>query len=510
MLRTVLFLILFLLLQNVSAYRYALLIGQNDGGSSVGKLRFAEEDTKRFADLLVKLADFKKSNVITALNPDSSDLRHHLDKARKLLLSDSDPGNCLFLLYYSGHADGQNLLLKDTKFSLQKVQEFLDSLPAGIRIGIFDACQSGAVAVYKGGARAEPFFLQDQQKVKGQVIIASSAANERAQESQTLKSSVFSFHWLNGLRGSADFSADRKVTLNEAYQYAYRKTVETSALTSGEIQHPSYRFNIVGQGDIMLTDLEKSTGGVLVGSDCQGKFLILSENYLDVFADFYKEERKEVFISLPSGKYTIINARGSDVGKFQFEINRNRTQRVLNNMFTLNTFTESRIKGPDVAVEKRSMPLKPLSRFGLGPSAGLALIPSGENSGWGKNLQLGISALYFINNSMELFFDVSGSVPERTAGADIGLDGVYNLDAGRIFAGAGLGFLYQSKSRASDNTMGPFMTAHLGFSADISKRSQFQLRVPYSVVLDKDIKHRISIEFRLLFWGPYRDVGVIE
>ena len=160
-------------------------------GSSVGKLRFAEEDTNALLIYLVKLADFKKSNVITALKPDSSDLRHHLDKARKLLLSDSDPGNCLFLLYYSGHADGQSLLLKDTKFSLQKVQEFLDSLPAGIRIGVFDACQSGAVAVYKGGVRAEPFFLQDQQKVKGQVIIASSAANERAQESQTLKSSVF-------------------------------------------------------------------------------------------------------------------------------------------------------------------------------------------------------------------------------------------------------------------------------------------------------------------------------
>ena len=92
------------------------------------------------------------------------------------------------------------------------LQSKINSIPVGIKIGIFDACQSGAVTAFKGGTRAEPFYLQNQQQIKGLVTIASSAANERAQESETLKGSIFTFHWINGLRGSADVSADKRHT----------------------------------------------------------------------------------------------------------------------------------------------------------------------------------------------------------------------------------------------------------------------------------------------------------
>ncbi|NLG18021.1 MAG: caspase family protein [Fibrobacter sp.] len=511
MFRTALLFIAFILLQSASAYRYALLIGQNDGGNKVEDLRFAEEDTRRFADVLVKLGGFERSNVITALRPDSSDLQNHLSRAARLLKSERDPQNSLFLLYYSGHADGQSLLLEETKYPIGKIESFLDSIPAGIRIGIFDACQSGAVAVYKGGTRAEPFFLRDQQKIKGQVIIASSAANERAQESQSLKSSVFSFHWLNGLRGSADFSADRKVTLNEAYQYAYRKTVETSALTSGEIQHPSYRFNISGQGDIMLTDLQNSSSGLIVEKECIGKFLVLSESYLDVYADFHKEDNRDVFISLPPGKYSVVNARGKDVGTYQFELNRNKTHQVLSSMFIPNTLTESRLKGGDFNPEESTEHPVPLTRFGWGPGFGLSLMPSEENEGWGRDLLLGLCGQYYLNNNADLFFDFYGLVSGKTVGADLGLDGSLNLDGGRIFAGAGCGFQYRigDNVNSSEAAM-PFLTAHMGFSADLSRQAQLQLRVPYSVSLNSRINHRVGIEFRVLFRGPYSDVGVLK
>ena len=274
------------------AARYALLVGCNDGGSEVEQLQWAEADAGRFAGLLEALGGFDQSATVTLLHPDSAALDKELRLAGSRLRSSKSPENDLFLLYYSGHADGLDMLLGTTRYPLKKVQGYLDSFPAGIRIGIFDACQSGAVTAYKGGKRAEPFYLTNPQKIKGQVIIASTAANERAQESGSLKGSIFSFYWLSGLRGSADVSGDRRVTLDEAYHYAYRKTVETSTLTGGEAQHPMYRFNIHGEGDITLTDLAAGSGGIRFDRSCEGKFLVLSDSYTDIFADFSKKKKK--------------------------------------------------------------------------------------------------------------------------------------------------------------------------------------------------------------------------
>jgi hypothetical protein len=222
------------LIINASANRYALLIGCNYGGSDVEQLQWAEADAQRFGGLLTTIGGFDRSATVILLHPDSAALDNELKKAARVARMSKTPWNDLFLLYYSGHADGRDMLLGTDRYPLMKIQGYLDSLPAAIRIGIFDACQSGAVTAYKGGRRAEPFYLTNQQKIKGEVIIASTAANERAQESGSLKGSIFSFYWQSGLRGSADASGDRHVTLDEAYRYAYRKTVETSTLTGGE------------------------------------------------------------------------------------------------------------------------------------------------------------------------------------------------------------------------------------------------------------------------------------
>jgi uncharacterized caspase-like protein len=200
-----------------SASRYALLVGSNYGGGAVEQLQWAEADAERFAALLTSLGSFADTAVETLLHPDSAAFDRALRRAAARLRKSESPENDLFLMYYSGHADGRDLLLNTTKYPLERVKGCLDSLAAGVRIGIFDACQSGAVTAFKGGKRAEPFYLSSPQRIKGQVIIASAAANERAQESESLKGSIFSFFWLSGLRGSADASGDRRVTLNEAY-----------------------------------------------------------------------------------------------------------------------------------------------------------------------------------------------------------------------------------------------------------------------------------------------------
>jgi hypothetical protein len=326
--------------------RYALVAGQNNGGPSVMGLRYAESDAQQYAKLLAAYASFPTDKITMVLHPDSAELLHAIDSISKMIASSNDPTNTLFMMYYSGHADAEGLLLGSTHVDFITFKKKLDAIPAGMRIAVFDACQSGVVVAFKGGKRAEPFYLNNQQKSQGEVWIASSSANEQAQESESLKSSLFSFHLFNGLRGSADISADNKVTLNEAYQYAYRKTIETSALTSGIIQHPVYRFNISGEGDIILADLTQKKGGVIIDRACRGSFLILSRDYTDVYADFRKDEQKELFIALPSGDYTIINAHnGTDINLYQFSLAGSKTIHCTQRLFHKSLLHESRIKG---------------------------------------------------------------------------------------------------------------------------------------------------------------------
>ena len=51
---------------------------------------------------------------------------------------------------------------------------------------------------------------------QGLALLTSSAANEDAQESDALKGSFFTHHFVSALLGAADADGDGKVTLEEA------------------------------------------------------------------------------------------------------------------------------------------------------------------------------------------------------------------------------------------------------------------------------------------------------
>jgi hypothetical protein len=108
------------------------------------------------------------------------------------------------------------------------------------------------------------------------------------------------------MRGSADMSGDRKVTLNEAYQYAHQMTIETTSQTRAGIQHPAYQFRIYGEGDLVLADLNQGRTGLAFGLRQAGKYLVVDKERGRILADFYKGPEKELLISLPEGNYNVL------------------------------------------------------------------------------------------------------------------------------------------------------------------------------------------------------------
>jgi hypothetical protein len=478
--------------------RYALLAGRNDGGRSVGPLKYAQSDAHQLADLLTGSGGFLSTDIELLASPDSVLLSDALNRMKNIAAGAVNDSDNLFIFYYSGHADANGLLLGEQHFSFDRIYQTLSAITHGVRIGIFDACYSGVVTAFKGGTTADPLYFQRVQSVKGQVIIASSAAHERAQESASLKSSIFTFHLCNGLRGSADISGDKKVTLNEVYQYAYRKTIETSALTSGEIQHPVYKFNIQGQGDIVLTSFSDKSSGLLFDKNSIGKYLILSDNYLDVFADFYKDKGQEHFIALGPGKYTMIRAYQKEVGTAVVSLNGSKIRKVRDNMFAPDFITESRIKGPSLQETDKKVisPFQPLSNFSASFGTGISL-KFRENAPPSRNAFLELSGKWYINDHLDFFLDLTGYPTSKDIAV---IPGAFFVpDRGRrlqFFTGGGAGFMYDYQSGDSDDAF--FLIAiENGVEMQLGRNSIFSVSVPFSIGFDRKTVLRSGLKFSL-------------
>jgi hypothetical protein len=66
------------------------------------------------------------------------------------------------------------------------------------------------------------------------------------------------------MRGVADQSGDYRVTLSEAYAYAYTRTVADTAESAAGAQHPTFSYDLKGNGDLVLTEVGRLSEGLIV------------------------------------------------------------------------------------------------------------------------------------------------------------------------------------------------------------------------------------------------------
>jgi hypothetical protein len=285
------------------AARYAFLVGNNEAQGNYAQLKYVQNDIISVKEILSGFCGFDKQHIMTLVNGTPEALERSIDDFARQMAGTKDN---MFLFYYSGHADENSLKMGSGDYPLVTLKQKLTNFPSDMRIAIFDACQSGSFTRIKGGRLDEPFLFKDDGKTKGQVILCSSSISENAQESDALGNSIFTFHFVNALRGSGDLNGDGRVTLSEAYQYSYNHTLSSTAGSSGGVQHPSYQFRIQGEGDIVLADLNVSSQGILLSPGVTGDITILSVNNT-VVADLTKEKNSAIMIALAPGAYRIVN-----------------------------------------------------------------------------------------------------------------------------------------------------------------------------------------------------------
>lgn len=239
--------------------RFAVLIGNNAGEKGEVELRYAEDDAAKMYDVLKDLGGFPPANLVLLRSEGVETVRRTLitmnDRVRAAISSpDTD---VLYLVYYSGHADANALHLGPTPLSLTEFEQLVRGSAASARLLIVDSCRSGALTRVKGGTSAPPFVIKLDQRLAGQgmVTLTSSSGNEDAQESDELKGSFFTHALVSGLLGTADADRDGAVSLEEAYRHAYESTLRATSRTWAGAQHPTFRYDLRGQGKLVLTEL---------------------------------------------------------------------------------------------------------------------------------------------------------------------------------------------------------------------------------------------------------------
>ena len=172
----------------------------------------------------------------------------------------------------------------------------------------------------------------------------------------------------------------------------------------------------------------------------------------------------------------------------------------------------SRFKGlPSDAEKSLEKPSPPLSTFswGCGASARLLVL----NKEKGSSFLSGFSAIasWYTNSSIDLFLDFHWNFPGINTNFLFGGDYFFKDRQSAFFAGFGLGPYYLEKSGAvfRDRGGASFM-CHAGYSADFNRRTQLRIQVPYTLFTGTKIANSIGMEALFVFFGPYRDVKVLN
>jgi hypothetical protein len=242
--------------------RFAVLVGNNAGDPDEGQLRFAEADAAKLRDVLVDLGDFAPENVALIQGDRADAVRRAVITVNDRIRSLAPGVEAVLLVYYSGHADARSLHLGGSRLAVDELEKLVRGSAAGVRLLLVDACRSGSLTRVKGARRGSGFALALDEKLvsQGAIFLTSSAAGEDAQESDELGGSFFTHYLVSGLLGAADASGDQQVSLDEAYRHAYENTLRASSRTLAGLQHPTFRLELAGRGDVVLTRLAGQAG----------------------------------------------------------------------------------------------------------------------------------------------------------------------------------------------------------------------------------------------------------
>lgn len=424
-------LLLCLLASTASAQQFALAVGENVGLPSDEPLRFATKDAARVLQTLVELGQVPAANATLLEHGTPDELRAALSQLEQR--AQQSPGGRAqrLTVYVSSHGSEQGLHLSGGELPMSELIAFARRAPADVVVVIVDACRSGAVTQVKGLKRAPGRPTQvDAVSLEGRVFISASGDDEYAQESEALGGSYFTHHLVVGLRGAADASRDGKVTLDEAYRWAWSRTVESTFGSRAGVQRPAFHVDLRGQGELVLTELGKASARLTLGSAEGSDWLLTDLNGGTVVGEL-AGTAAPLSLALVPGRYRVRLRQQDRQAELEVGLEAGQPRTLTPADFTLGQLTKVAVKGRDVPIFVVSLG----GAIGLPLSASLAPELGGE-----ARLRLDSNDERFVN---QLSFSVTGrsAASERLLfrfhELELGMGAAHRLDAGRFSVALG-------------------------------------------------------------------------
>jgi hypothetical protein len=287
--------------------RIGIFVGANIGDRYEEPLRYAVADAQRIQRTFVAYGDIKNEDAVILTQPTREELLLSLRTVRRHVRRLKDRNERVVLVFYfTGHGDNAYLHLGNESISRKTLMKEIALIPANMIINVIDACQIENTR--KKGVRIKPKFDISTARLdthEGMVTIQSTMAGTPAYESDTLGSALFTHHFVSALRGAADINRDKRITLLEAYSYAYRETIQYSAQSNQIIQQPHFDMSFKGAGDFVLTNLQHAKSTLTINSDADARYILISQPSGTPIAEVFIEKHKSTSLAIAYGTVLI-------------------------------------------------------------------------------------------------------------------------------------------------------------------------------------------------------------
>lgn len=319
--------------EQVSVKRFALLAAANNGGDGRIPLRYAITDALSVAKVFQELGGLDNRDRSLLLEPSPDEivdgimrLKEQLQAAKKENLRTE------VLFYYSGHSNENGLLLGDKLLSYKRLKNSLNELDVDVKLAILDSCASGAFTRIKGGKKRQAFLVDASSSVSGHAFLTSSSANENAQESDAIEGSYFTHYLVSALRGAGDVNNDKRITLNEAYQFAFHETLARTEQSLSGAQHAAYDIQLAGAGDLVLTDIN-NTNAILRLSETFAGRLYIRNPAGRLVVEMNKVADKSIDIGLDATTYLLTLDNRGDLYRASVTLNNKQATTIFMSQF---------------------------------------------------------------------------------------------------------------------------------------------------------------------------------
>lgn len=202
---------------------YALVAGVSSYRNPQNNLGNTTKDAKDIKRVLDNLN--VKSALLTSKYANYSNIKQKLEKIVATAKSDDK-----IMFFFSGHGTTGAFCTYDELFQYTTLVNILKNAKAREVYCFVDACMSGSVQ----GVASSGY---DWASNKNMCFFMGCRAEEFSWENQWLGNGNFSKSLLKGIRGKADKNQDKRITVQELFDYIY-KDVTKHTQGNSTVQHP--------------------------------------------------------------------------------------------------------------------------------------------------------------------------------------------------------------------------------------------------------------------------------